>query len=123
MKHTPEPWAYDIDPTDKAIIVYHECDENCPTIPEADICPEKGSIIIVDGEYLSAEAAERLCACVNACAGINPEAVPMMREALEKIVNSGTWFSSALEFDMVPDIDGPALEKLARAALAKLEES
>ena len=32
--------------------------------------------------------AERIVACVNACEGINPEAVPEMLEALKKIAEA-----------------------------------
>ena len=51
-------------------------------------------------------------------------AAPDLYEALEAIVNSGEWYTSALEIDPynpVTDkiLDGYDLEKIAKAALAK----
>ena len=48
------------------------------------------------------------------------KAAPLLVEVLEKIVDSGTWYSSALEIDLYKEgaIDGEELEKMARFALA-----
>ena len=50
------------------------------------------------------------------------KAAPLLVEVLEKIVDSGTWYSSALEIDLYKEgaIDGEELEKMARFALAKV---
>jgi hypothetical protein len=80
----------------------------------ADMLGNCGVVATVEANKL------RLVACVNACAGINPEAVPAMVEALRELAAIGgggvierretgkpTW--SALD----------AVQSIARAALAK----
>lgn len=71
--HTPEPWRLD---TDGGSGQYHNIRHN----------------MICSGPYLlgsrrdtgTAKAdAARIVACVNACAGINPEAVPDLLAAVE----------------------------------------
>lgn len=47
-----------------------------------------GQCIIADASAMSEPHRSRAIECVNACAGINPEAVPMMREALEDAHNA-----------------------------------
>ena len=48
-------------------------------------------------------------------------AAPELLHALQTIVNAGEWYASAIELDAYgPDsMDGEALERLARAAIAK----
>ncbi len=59
----------------------------------ADTYPiiEGGSDIVCQcSRYHEAKGySDRIIACVNACAGINPEAVPMMREACEQLASIG----------------------------------
>jgi hypothetical protein len=105
MKHTPERCS--------GSWVYLRPDGETPDGIWFD-CPNCKSFLVTWSE---------IEACVNACAGIkNPEGVPMMKEALETIVNAGAWYYSALEIDVYEGHDGEKLEKMARAALAKLEE-
>lgn len=71
QQHTPEPWVLD--------------GTNRPEIWTAD------GLHVTDisgagfSEVNDRIHAARIVACWNACAGINPEAVPLMREALETI--------------------------------------
>lgn len=71
--------------------------------------------------------AARIVACVNACEGINPEAVPELLEALKHALDSITHGQPGLEneddFTMQFD-NGPEFRtdlKMIRAALAKAE--
>lgn len=63
---------------------------------------------------------ERIEACVNACAGINPEAVPKLLAACEALIADYNECISASEFG-----DGPAADQLLetlKAELAKAKE-
>lgn len=97
-KHTPEPW----------------CKLNdCGTVK---ICGPQGDCVAVNiGCSCDNEAnADRIVSCINACAGINPEAVPDVVAALREAVNWADGFT----------VSGvtPVYLKSARAALAKLED-
>lgn len=72
--HTPTPWR---------VKTVHQEFEN---EDEGVIC-EIGSIQIVSEEAINErEAAHKIVDCVNACAGINPEAVPDLLEACEHFI-------------------------------------
>jgi len=72
--HTPGPWyiARRLGPASAPIVLMVALDPIGTS--EADYAAARGEI--------DANAA-RIVACVNACAGINPEAVPKMLEALK----------------------------------------
>ena len=58
---------------------------------------------------------KRIIACVNACAGINPDAVPEMLEALRAIISvPAEQFANARQFQAWCELK-------SRAALAKAE--
>ena len=90
--HTPEPWTGDAQwvMSGPNGVIVAECirDKDLPT---------------GDGVGLVRNNVARIIACVNACAGINPEAVSDLVEALRKIETCG-WTGVA---------------NTARAALAK----
>ena len=66
-EHTPEPWS---------------CEWGIkPIIFKKHLAG--GSTYICD--HLNQDNANRIVACVNACAGINPEAVPLMLATMKKI--------------------------------------
>ena len=94
-KHTPEPW------------VIHD---------RFGICSkalDKVIVLAADGFPDSHKVnCERIVACVNACAGINPEAVPEMLEALSEATH-------AMGYKLTRDW-GPIIDK-CKAALAKAE--
>jgi hypothetical protein len=60
-KHTPEPW-----PTPVRFDIIGPADDDCSNYWEI------GDFGMLERE----EDADRIVACVNGCAGINPEAVP-----------------------------------------------
>jgi len=73
MSHTPEPWAVS---TDKHGVYIHDANKDC----------------IVEHQWIGLESIEeeddpeifeKIVKAVNNCKGINPEAVPMMVEALD----------------------------------------
>lgn len=126
--HTPEPWRLDE-------VFVADADQ-------VAIRPENGPELLAIawrgaheryseslGEWLEDEPmtdaeveanAARIVACVNNCAGINPEAVPMMRDALEEMkffFDEGT--------PVHPDAllyEGLTFADIVRAALAKCDE-
>ena len=100
-EHTKEPW------------------EVRELLPDGVICKRKGTYeihtpdydvcaTIVDGAPIRNEAdAHRIVVCVNACAGINPDAIPGVVKYLRIIANAG--------------INRVQKQRVARAALASLE--
>lgn len=85
MKHTPGPWK-----------VFYQDDEY-PGIEVADrdysivVYGDKGDFnagVQGDTHEEALANAQRIVACVNACEGINPEAVPDMLKALEGAVEA-----------------------------------
>ena len=98
-KHTPEPWAVETE------LNHH-------------IVSSDGKYIVFFGweqfpENYEANRA-RIIACVNALAGLNPEAVPNVVEALREAIN---WAEGYAQGGVIPEY-----LKAARAALAKLED-
>jgi hypothetical protein len=67
IAHTPEPWETTSDGTDWGL------------------CGENGGENIA--ELMTEENAARIVACVNACAGLNPEGIKVALESLEWLAN------------------------------------
>ncbi|HDZ39793.1 MAG TPA: hypothetical protein ENH62_16215 [Marinobacter sp.] len=88
-KHTPEPWPEDGKIFGKGVLYI------CPS-------PHDGGVF----EFIPNRA--RIHQCVNACAGINPEAVKDLVKALEAFIETGDGHDDFED-------EWPA----ARAALAK----
>lgn len=80
MKHTKEPWAITKASWQTSLIV---APHNGWTVAELSI-EDNEDTAEADGAIRDANAA-RIVACVNACAGINPEVVPEMVVLLEKL--------------------------------------
>lgn len=72
VKHTPEPWMADLE--DYASVI--DSDGIC-------VCEMPPYTRSPNREKARANA-ERIVACVNACKGINPEAVPDLLDALKE---------------------------------------
>ena len=72
--HTPEPWDAYLDGSDSDVRANGGETVICP------MAPYTGSPF---GKEAEANA-KRIAACVNACKGINPEAVPELLEALNE---------------------------------------
>jgi hypothetical protein len=102
-KHTPEPWSYDESQED--YVLYSDSAWIGKTSLGYGVTPE--------GET-EANAA-RIVACVNACEGINPEAIPLMLEALKSVVSA---FYKIPQADKFPS-DLTAAITDASAAIAK----
>lgn len=78
-KHTPEPWVATRQPNGSVCI--HERG----LMPHATVY---GRADLSSGKIESDSA--RIVACVNACAGINPEAVPGLLAVCREIAEHGT---------------------------------
>ncbi len=84
--HPPEPWTYKgeepyADNGDRSLYgVIRDRDGDCVAIV-ADPPDEKYD----DRGKVEVAATDRIVACVNACAGINPEAVPDMLREMQSI--------------------------------------
>lgn len=96
--HTPEPWESSGD-----IIVNRQ-------ITICKMAWDFGGDRHANGTlpWKTAEAnMERIVACVNACAGINPEAVPMLLAACKAVLNSdgviGPGWSTSNTYEKVFD--------------------
>jgi len=93
MNHTKEPWRLETVKTQVGI-----CHKIGP-FPGNDIHEEGNACIYSDNtsggrpKELLANA-ERIVACVNACAGIDPAAIPALIEALERIERGEGRFST-----------------------------
>ena len=88
MKHTKEPWAVRAIGSE-GYNVGREINATLLALPIHQRLRESQPICRVDGfewETLKANA-HRIVACVNACKGINPEAVPDLLEALKMLYN------------------------------------
>lgn len=76
-KHTAEPWEYG----DQSATVHGPAPE---FLQVAHFMSEPGTCMQHDFEIVKANA-KRAVACVNACAGINPEAISDFKEACEAL--------------------------------------
>ena len=94
--HTPEPWPK-------------------PEYFDDEMFSESWQVDNV-GAFDNEHDADRAVACVNACAGINPEAVSVMLEALRSVRNMhnmlGEEFSAPLQFWQVMNSVITTLEKV-----------
>jgi hypothetical protein len=75
MKHTPEPWSVSCNRI-------HGAQGSGAATGIADMLGNCGVVATVDANKL------RIVACVNGCAGINPEAVPALVKALRGLLES-----------------------------------
>jgi hypothetical protein len=90
--HTPEPWKLSQDGT---------------------ITNAEGYVTLLSQSPQARTNAARIVACVNACAGINPEAVPDLRTALRHILEDlDNWDDGITQASIIE----------ARAALAKARQ-
>ena len=139
MKHTPEPWglhdAYhpDGENTPNAGFVQPENGEPGWSYWDCRISSGRKLIAMVSGhnhdnggfpradnpEEVAANA-RRIIACVNACAGINPEAVPDLIQSLEETLEE---MESLMAKRAIPYQGGINIAERARAALAKAKQT
>ena len=130
-KHTPEPW-------EATAMSYYYCDEcneefqlhaialGCEHEDELRGWDLKPKVFVVDqGDYfaLNRANAARIVACVNALAGLNPEAV---RELVQAAKNASAFslsptFDAKATYTRRKSSDWESLKRALRAALAKLE--
>jgi hypothetical protein len=121
-EHTPGPWLYR-----KTILETRAIDRKWEIVQPL---PNGGGEMVVVGsntgiDCLTEADARLIVACVNACGGINPDAVPDMLAALRNIQNAVEGLAAGLFEPGGPrhvnlaDLDG--LASTARAALAKAE--
>lgn len=107
MSHTPEPWR-------KAVIanaIVADSDEGIEVDGATGDCAVEyygGNLI---GESISQGNADHIIACVNACAGINPKAVPDIFKALCQIMQIPHTISN-------PDTALHMMHQAAKEALA-----
>ena len=71
-KHTPEPWGVWLNP------------DGCNRGMITDDALARHIVYVVGNTHEAKANGRRIIACVNACAGINPEAVPELLEALKR---------------------------------------
>lgn len=115
-KHTPEPWEYGTFPK------WQPGRSNYHVVRPQGEFPHGGWI--ADFGYPCDDVAEanaqRAVACVNALAGINPEAVPDVVAALRALLEGYERLLAQSVLDVNPGANRYSIA--ARAALAKLEE-
>lgn len=80
--HTPEPWTFLEDDEFSAIV--SEAGTPRPYVAWLNTKKPDEEFVGCGGDWKA--NANRIVACVNACAGINPEAVPMTLEALRDVL-------------------------------------
>lgn len=95
MRHTPEPWRFNRHINSSGVF--------------SDIWSDATGHKTAGYIYNDADG-ERIVACVNACAGINPEAVPLLLGSLKGLI--WRWESCHGE-EVPPDVS------LARTAITK----
>lgn len=107
--HTPEPWQVDDCEDAQGNHTLRSWEDNCHGATDI---PSIGTI------PMEANAA-RIVACVNACAGIDPSAVPSLVDALEDLVE--TWADDDYQTHAgMVEIEADTLrEIMRRLALAK----
>jgi hypothetical protein len=98
-KHTPEPW--------KLL-------EDMPTWPQASTLAEPRHAVMNLDDY------RRAVACVNALAGLNPEAVPDVVAALRDMLDGYERLLAQSVLDVNPGANRYSIA--AHTALAKLEQ-
>ena len=114
-KHTPEPWKFDKGLGCKAIK-----GNKGGAHKQAQYTEIAWTVGLANEDKDRANAA-RLVACVNACAGINPDAVKDLVAALEDGIKVANKFDRA--HDIITHVDAKSAinnwRNSARAALAK----
>lgn len=106
-QHTPGPW--------KTRRFDDEAEGRHNFTVQAALC-EVARMSQVD-EHIAEANARRIVACVNACEGINPEAVPELLEALGLLLDGA---EQAVKAGLIqPQVNGGIV--LARAAIAKAQ--
>ena len=109
MAHAPGPWTVgEPDGWDLDEAAIYDRDDDRLTVAERE---EGGVMAIAD--------AKRAVACVNACAGINPEAVPEMLEVLRAVQRSERAVRSG--GNICPLLDRET-DLMVNAAIAKAKE-
>lgn len=106
-KHTPGPWK----PDGYGLRVLAEPKHFKPTAAHPVFVVAQCSTFCNGTEPEERANAARIVACVNACEGINPEAVPDVVKALEELLSLDSGDSGTVREASVRDA--------ARAALAK----
>ncbi len=112
MKHTPGPWKYDT--TEKHYRRNTIRKNGIPIARVLDIKEGSQFDALWPQPKTTRANGDRIVACINACEGINPEAVPVLLEALERL--------SSTECFVQPGMISPecrARMKYAEAAIAK----
>ncbi len=104
QQHTPEPWVVN--------------EKACAIVSEANEC--LGSLILSRLMPAKKENLDRIVACVNACQGINPEAVQDILCASERLL-VGLTKKSTRDCDWYEGIEYDAEEEL-KTAIAKAKE-
>lgn len=100
-EYTKTPWEYEPDN-----IAYH--DKNREGCFAGNIVggAVRLNLCVMISDWLNGEAnAQRIVDCVNACEGINPEAIPDMVEALKDIVEQAGKTKFALGADLADSIN------------------
>ena len=105
-EHTPEPWGIQ---NDTCARCRKEGREEFVFSPG----PSRGYHGTIDGRA----DAEHIVACVNACAGINPKAVPHWRDALE---NALIWLRTGAAA-AATDNDDPAVSCWTKNQITELK--
>ena len=86
-KHTKEPWLWDDEPPTWLV--------NSEGLAVIDDFDDSNGVVCNDADK------QRIVDCVNACAGINPEAVPKMLESLKDLLividDAGIWHKAVDE--------------------------
>jgi len=96
--HTPEPWHWNLedysmatlsgpDYMEQHVLAVSPCD-SCLEVAKKKSSDQKPSWKWGRCMTPTKANADRIVACVNACKGINPEAVPDLLEALERCVSA-----------------------------------
>lgn len=90
MEHTPEPWVAEDKTRWQEATVGH-----CIRMQGKNGQPGPVVAVILSGKHFGKTRAQadtaRIVACFNACKGINPDAIPVMLEALERLLRVMTW--------------------------------
>lgn len=109
MMHTKEPWVVEEIPHNNIVCI----------VPHEDDDWETRYVTSLYHRATTDEDAQRIVACVNACAGIaNPEGIPDVVRAL-KLVRDGA------RFDLEqggPNIGLESIVRIANNVLAKLDK-
>ena len=115
MTHTPEPWVVRgryAQPLNARLVC---------VVPHDDD-PDKDRFIWAHAHRESTEDdANRIVACVNACEGINPEAVQAAVEACELALNWFSWGTNPLAVTRKAHAQADEVRRVLYAAIAKAE--